>query len=174
MEVVVGISTILLFWKYRLSGELIIVGFFLLLMLLVAVIDWQHLIIPNEVLLAGIVIGLAIKLLLGHENTASDIVSAISAFAVVSAIRFLGSAYFKKEAMGMGDVKLAALIGFFLGWQLFLLSLWFAAVGGSIYGIARSGKGIRIPFGSFMAATSAIVMIFRDEVSQLLVQYFSP
>jgi leader peptidase (prepilin peptidase)/N-methyltransferase len=75
----------------------------------------------------------------------------------------VGSKLFKKEAMGGGDIKLAAMIGAFLGWKLTLLSLFLGFFLGSIIGVivllTSKNKSDVLPFGPFIAL-GAFVSIF--------------
>lgn len=77
-------------------------------------------------------------------------------------VRALGSAVFRKEAMGFGDVKLMAMIGAFLGWQGALLSLFLGCVFGAIVGAGLALRGsaqARIPFGPYLAM-GAVTSLF--------------
>jgi len=72
------------------------------------------------------------------------------------------------EGMGLGDVKLMASIGAFLGWQGALSVLLLGSVGGSLVGILlvmQSGRRLRtaIPFGCFLGL-AAIVVLFRNVI----------
>jgi prepilin signal peptidase PulO-like enzyme (type II secretory pathway) len=73
----------------------------------------------------------------------------------------------KIEGMGFGDVKLAAMIGVVLGWQLTLLTLFVAALAGSLWGavllVRREGTGkTALPFGTLLAPASLIVLLWGD------------
>jgi leader peptidase (prepilin peptidase) / N-methyltransferase len=70
----------------------------------------------------------------------------------------------KEEGMGLGDVKMLAMVGAFLGWQgvlvtVFLGSLAGALVGLALIGIGRLDLGSRLPFGVFLAG-GALVALF--------------
>ena len=61
----------------------------------------------------------------------------------------------------MGDVKMLAMIGAFLGWKLTLLTLMLASFAGSIVGVAliaprRGGMKYALPFGTFLALGAAL------------------
>ena len=60
-----------------------------------------------------------------------------------------------KEALGFGDVKMVAMMGAFLGWQLTLVALFLASMLGSVIGIAivalTRDRDYQIPLGSFLA-----------------------
>ena len=76
--------------------------------------------------------------------------------------------------MGMGDVKMLAMIGAFLGWQSMLITLVLASLLGSAVGVAmimlrQGGMQSALPFGSFMAV-SALISI---SVGQPLLRWYS-
>ena len=66
-----------------------------------------------------------------------------------------------EEGLGMGDVKMLAMIGAFLGWQLTLLTLMLASFAGTIIGVGMiaTGRGTMkyaLPFGTFLAIGAAV------------------
>ena len=73
----------------------------------------------------------------------------------------------KIEGMGGGDVKLAAMFGTVLGWELTLMTLFLSAVAGSIWGIIlmarkQGGGQTPIPFGSLLAPVSLVCFLWGD------------
>ena len=73
----------------------------------------------------------------------------------------------KREGMGGGDVKLAAAMGAFLGWQPVLLVLFLASLAGGLFGaaliaFARKGGGAKIPFGVFLAPVGFLVLLYGE------------
>ena len=78
----------------------------------------------------------------------------------------------------MGDVKLSGLIGFFVGFDCFLVALWLAAILGAAYGIMRiamhaSTASHKLPFGSFLAVTSVLVMFFQNTIRVIFAQWLT-
>jgi len=76
-------------------------------------------------------------------------------------IALVGSFILRKEAMGMGDIKLVAGMGAFLGWQAPLFIIAVSSVLGSVIGIGmmiRKQKrwGLKMPFGPFLAMAAVI------------------
>ena len=66
----------------------------------------------------------------------------------------------KVEGMGFGDVKMMAMLGAFLGWQLAFVTLVMASIAGSVLGVVliASGRGelsTKLPFGTFLALGAA-------------------
>lgn len=74
-------------------------------------------------------------------------------------------------AMGFGDVKLAAVLGAFLGWEKFLVALFLAVTLGALFGVAQriAGGGRLIPFGPYLLVGALLALFFGDA---LLAWYF--
>ena len=69
------------------------------------------------------------------------------------------------DGMGLGDVKMLAMIGAFLGWQAVLLTLFIGSLAGAIVGIslAALGRGTmksRLPFGTFLGAAALVASLW--------------
>lgn len=90
---------------------------------------------------------------------------------VTWSVRALGSAVFRKEAMGFGDVKLMGMIGAFLGWQSALLTLFLGCLFGAVVGAAVAFRGsmqARIPFGPYLAMGAVASLFGGDRLVELL------
>jgi leader peptidase (prepilin peptidase)/N-methyltransferase len=86
-------------------------------------------------------------------------------------IRAAGSRVFRREAMGLGDVKLLGMIGAFLGWQGALLTMFLGCVAGAMIGgilALRSGLGLRIPFGPYLALGALVSLFAQRPILDLL------
>ena len=124
-------------------------------MIVLAAIDLRHRILPNVITLPGVAAGLACSLW-WEPGWLSSAAGAAAGWAVLRAV---GEAYFRlrgREGMGMGDVKMLAMIGAFLGWPHMLVTLLIASVSGSLVGGAlvlasRDNLSYPLPFGSFLA-----------------------
>lgn len=154
-----------------------------MVMLPVGIIDWQHLIIPNPLIAAGLGLGLVLQMALSHNHLSMCIEGAGVSFALVLAIRRMGEFLFKRECMGWGDVKLSAMLGLFLGWQHFLVSLWLASTLGLLYS-ALSCRFIfidywkldirhcpELPFGTFLAIASSFVLFTSELIDKMVLQW---
>ena len=111
-------------------------------MIAVFFIDLRHYIVPNEITFVLLPLGLAGCTglwFLGAEvpHPLQALAGAVAGGGVLLVVGLAGSWIFRKEAMGMGDVKLLATIGAFLGaWPTLLVVVMLSAVGGSLIGIA--------------------------------------
>jgi len=173
VEISVGLLLVFYVYKLGISPEFTIVTAYSLVMFLVAMIDWKYLMIPNTVLAAGVILGVILRFWVAPWTLSGGFIAAAFAFTTVLSIRFFGNMFFKKETMGFGDVKLAALVGFFIGFQSFLVSLWTASIIAVIFGVSRqlflkAPKETKLPFGSFLAFTSVVVMLFQNVINQHL------
>lgn len=130
------------------------------LLIPVAFIDIDHKIIPNSVMAIGAVIGLGLLLGTEIDHSVRHIVAAVSAGGFLLIVALL-----RPGGMGMGDVKLAAVMGLFLGLSV-IPALLIAFVSGSLVGVAiilkrghKLGAKTAIAFGPFLAF-GAIVACF--------------
>jgi leader peptidase (prepilin peptidase) / N-methyltransferase len=141
-------------WKFGLSGEAAVASFFCLALVAVSATDIEHRIIPNRIVLPAAAIVLA-------ANTALH-PSPVWAIAALGASGFLfAAALAYPKGMGMGDVKLALLMGAALGKSVSVAMMigMVAALIPGIYLLARHGSAarkIRIPFGPFLALGSVV------------------
>jgi leader peptidase (prepilin peptidase)/N-methyltransferase len=153
---------------FGLSAEAAVAAFFCAVLVAVSVIDLEHRIIPNRIVLPAAVIVLV-------ANTARDL-SPEWALAALGASGFLLIAAVAYPAgMGMGDVKLALLMGAALGRivPVALMVGMVAALVPSVVLFARHGSKARkmgIPFGPFLAIGSVVALFWGHEI---LDAYFS-
>jgi leader peptidase (prepilin peptidase)/N-methyltransferase len=123
-------------------------------------IDREHQILPNAITLPGIAVGFAFSLFTAPgwvSSLAGIVIGGGSLLAIAYGYYFLRH----EEGLGMGDVKMLALIGAFLGWRLTLLALMMASLSGSIIGVTlivtkRGGMKSALPFGTFLALGAAL------------------
>lgn len=155
-------------WRYGASWTLPPALFFASAMIVVTLIDWDHRIIPDVITLPGIALGILASFL-----TPVTLVEAFAGAALGYALLWgLGRGYHKLtgvEGMGGGDVKLAAMLGAFLGWQGLLITIFLASLSGSIAGLAlvargRGGRRTALPFGTFLAPVAVLVYVWGADL----------
>jgi len=142
-----------------------------LLALLVAItmIDLERQIIPDVITLPGILAGFLANLASGRVSWLESLLGIVVGGGVFLTIAVVGSWMAGQDAMGGGDIKLAAMLGAFLGWKVLLLSLFVSAVGGGILAAALMGSGLRgrkdpLPFGPFLAAGGAAGLFWGERM----------
>ena len=164
----------------NLIAMMVLVGMFIA----VFFIDLKHYIIPNEIIIFGIATGLIFAILKGfnyynwnyHWISLKDaglgfLVGGLTFLLIV----IIGEWLMKAEAMGMGDVKLMAVVGLFLGLKLTILAMFMAFIIGSIVSIFLlvtkiKGRKDQIPFGPFIVIGSIAAMLWGEQILRL---YFS-
>jgi leader peptidase (prepilin peptidase)/N-methyltransferase len=94
-------------------------------------------------------------------------VAVLAAAAILLLIRAAYKRFRNREGMGLGDVKLLAMIAAFLGFWPAILALFLGVFTGAVYGVfqlarGRAGATSRLPFGSFLAAGGLLAALFGD------------
>jgi leader peptidase (prepilin peptidase)/N-methyltransferase len=155
--------------------ELMTTCTFVGLLIAITFIDLEFFIIPNKLSYTGLIAGLlfAIIVTIIHKDyhfLISRLIGAVVGASIILLIAVAGSAIFKKEAMGMGDVKLMAMIGLYLGWwPHIIITLVGASLFGSIIGVVliianRKKMDSRIPFGPFLAFAAVVSMLYGEQL----------
>jgi leader peptidase (prepilin peptidase)/N-methyltransferase len=140
---------------------------FAAMLIAVANIDLEHRIVPNKILLPLAVWGVAATALVRPDSLGESLIAGGAAF---TALLLTALAY--PGGMGMGDVKLAGVMGLYLGVSV-VPALLFAFFAGSVVGIAliaRHGAGARkqgVPFAPFMAAGAFVGLLAGPELIDL-------
>jgi len=160
--------TLLLYW------------YFIAIMIVIFVYDLKYYLILDRVSLPAMVIILLINLLLGASLVNLLIGAVIGAgfFAVqfyLSGLVIHSPKLIKIEKksfgkwVGGGDIRLGALIGFMLGWQGVLITLFIAYVSGSVIGLAliftkKKKMKSQVPFGPFLSAAAIITLLWGNQL----------
>ncbi len=131
-----------------------------LLLVPIFFIDLEHRLVPNAITYPGLVAALALAAAGGRLIDAAVTAAAAGAL-------FFAIAVASRGGMGGGDVKLAAMLGAFLGWPDTGVAILLAFVGGAAVGIALIGLRLRtrkdaIPFGPALAAGAVIAIFAAD------------
>ena len=156
------------------------------LLVVLIIIDARERILPDGVNFTGLGLGLAFSLLSGPSDgtarwlanklfaypppeAAMGLVDALLGAAVGSGLLWVvAEGYFRlrgREGMGLGDVKMMAMAGAFLGLKRTLLTILAGSLLGSIVGLAiiglwKKGSDYELPFGTFLGAAGLLVLYF--------------
>ncbi|MBI3400192.1 MAG: prepilin peptidase [Acidobacteria bacterium] len=122
-------------------------------------IDLEHHLLPNAITLPGIVVGFAFSFLT-EPGWMASIIGIAAGGGVLWVIAEVYYRVRREEGLGMGDVKMLAMIGAFVGWKLTLVALMMASLSGSLIGVVviasrRGGMKYALPFGTFLALGAA-------------------
>lgn len=159
MPVLTGAGFLLAYLEFGLSWELLVACAFIAVMVVVAFIDFYFMIIPNKIVLPAALVGLAVAIALRPDKWWHFLVAAVGSglFLLILAIIWPGG-------MGMGDVKLALLMGGVLG-IFVVVAMFLAFLMGAVVGIAlivskRKTRKDAIPFGPYLALGSVIGLLY--------------
>jgi leader peptidase (prepilin peptidase)/N-methyltransferase len=169
VELLSGVLPVLFFLSFGWSPAFFVYWGVSCVLVIVSFIDLDHLIIPDGFTIPGIAVGLVVAPMAGLIGFWEAVIGALVGGAALLIIGFLGELVFKKESMGMGDVKLAAMLGVFMGWRMLILSLFVAFFIGSVVGIvclANKSKGwdSHLPFGPFIALGAVIALLWGEPI----------
>lgn len=160
-------------WHFRGHPfQILMFDVFSFYLLTIAVIDYHHKIIPDELSLSLLMFGLLSSFwnpYLGSilPRWAESVISALLGGGVMLFFAWFGEKIFKKEALGGGDVKLMAAFGSTLGWNGLLGSLTLGSFVGALWGgslllLKRKKLGESLPYGPFLCFGALISLLFPN------------
>jgi leader peptidase (prepilin peptidase)/N-methyltransferase len=159
-----------LVWRSGIQPVTIVLALFCWALVVVTFIDLDHRIIPDVISLPGTLLGLAASLVPGFPRPVDSLLGTIAGGGFLFLVLYTYEKIMKDEGMGMGDVKLLAMIGAFLGWQALPVTILVASLTGTFAGVGfalAKGEPVRkfpVPFGPFLALGSVIHLFFGVEM----------
>lgn len=163
VEAFLGASSVVAFNRHGPSLEYVIELGFVAAMVALVFIDYSHRILPDTITLQGAVAGLA----LAFFRETVTFYQAVAGLLLGAGLLFLvAEVYFRVrnlEGLGMGDVKMMAMVGAFLGWKAVLLTVFLGSFLGSLVGIGimmiqRRTLKTSLPFGTFLGAAATFTL----------------
>jgi len=190
VELLTAIMLLALFNRSGLTYDFFFYMVLLCALIVATFIDIRHRIIPDEISIGGMILGLILSSVRGIKLSPFffSIKPAFNSFlglivggGVIYLSGFLFDlVYFKllkrpaiqgeTESMGGGDVKLLAMIGAFLGWQRALLTFFLAPFFGVVIGIINllTKKDHTIPYGPFLSLAALLSLFWADKILHLI------
>ena len=176
VEVVTGVAFVLVVWLT--PPEPLLAARLLLTCLLIVLfgIDLEHQILPNVLTLPGIVAGFLFALA-GPPGWRDSLIGIALGGGLLYAVAAGYYAVRKEEGLGMGDVKMLAMIGAFLGWQAVLLTVVLASFSGAVIGVAliaaqKGSMKYALPFGTFLALGAGVAMLAGEGIIAWYVGFY--
>lgn len=173
VELLTALFSLLLFLHYSLTEYFIYFAFFSSLVV-VTFIDLKHQIIPDAISLPGIGAGFLASFVLPRITYLDSLLGIALGGGILYSVALGYYLITKTEGMGMGDVKLLAMIGAFLGSKAVVITIFLSAFLGAVVGVAImviKGKSRKyaIPYGPFLSI-GALLSLFWGDV--LLAWYY--
>lgn len=179
IELLTGILTGFLAWKFGASWELVGAVIFTWALLALTFIDFDHQLLPDDITLGLLWLGLVFSLGIVFVSPRDAIIGAISGYLSLWLIFHTFRLLTGKEGMGYGDFKLFAALGAWLGWQMLPLVILVSSATGAILGgalIALRGRDRAqpIPFGPFLAIAGLIAFLWGDAILGWYLDLYRP
>jgi len=198
VELTAGLLALYLYSVFGLSAALAKAATLAAALLVLTITDWRERLLPDLVTFPGMALGLGFSLIVPVDDGVgmflarqagldripvrldSLLDSLLGALLGAGLLYALGEAYFRlrgREGMGFGDVKMMAMVGFFLGPKLALLTIFLGSAAGAVLGLAflaASGKSsdYELPFGSFLGVAAMVATVWGRAILQWYLGYF--
>ena len=178
VELATGLLFLLVAWLTPAGPLLVARLLFVVILVVLFGIDLHHQILPNVITLPGIAIGFLFSLV-----TPPGWMNSLIGIALGGGILYaIAAAYYavrREEGLGMGDVKMLAMIGAFLGWKAVLVTLILSSFAGALVGIgiialSRGSMRLALPFGTFLAVGAIAAMIVGEPLVSWYSGFFVP
>ena len=172
---------LVMYYRFGLTLEFLLALVFVAVLVPIFVIDAQHYIIPNTLIVTGLIFGFVIVCAIAYQRAdvwylLIRLIVAIAGGMALWLVAVIGSAVLRKTAMGGGDIKLMALNGLFLGaWPELAMVIAFSAFSGAVVGTVLIISGIKdrqspIPYGPFLAGAAVLVLLWGDNLWRMYLQ----
>ena len=159
-EILCGLLFVFCYLSFGLSLDLIIALTFVSLLIIVILSDYYYMIIEDSVLIVfGILLIIEIFFIHGFDYLLSSLLSSLIAFLIMLILKIAGDLAFKRESLGGGDIKLMAIFGLMIDWDMSIITIFlsaFIALPVSIF-ILKTNKNHEIPYGPFLSIAALII-----------------
>ena len=183
VEALTGILTAAVAWKFGFGCSALAAAVLTWFLIALTFIDLDHQLLPDNLTLPLLWLGLCASLWLPPSAAAtvpvdvhSSLIGAVAGYVSLWSVYHLFRLFTGKDGMGYGDFKLFAALGAWFGWQMLLPIILFASAAGAVIGIAmlamrKRQRATPIAFGPFLAAAGWLMLLFGQ---QLVADYLPP
>ena len=158
-------------WHFGFGASALGALLFVWAMVALTFIDLDTQLLPNDITLPLLWLGLAFNLGTTFAELPDAVIGATAGYLALWSVFWLFKLATGKEGMGYGDFKLLAAIGAWLGWQMLPLTILLSSLVGAVVGIllivvARHGRNVPIPFGPYLAAAGLIALFWGERITE--------
>lgn len=169
LEILSAVLSVITAWHFGFGWQTFAALILLWGLLALAFIDLEQQLLPDNITLPLLWLGLLISITNLFTNSTTAILGASAGYSLLWVIAWLFKTITKKIGMAHGDFKLFALLGAWLGWQLLPFVLLIAALLGSLVGILliatkQQSRHTPIPFGPFLAFAGWIALLWGQQL----------
>ena len=171
MEALTGIMSGFIAWHFGYGFITVAALIFVWSMIALAFIDLDTQLLPDEVTLPLLWIGLLINLGNGFTDISSAVIGAASGYIFLWLIYWCFKIATGKEGMGYGDFKLLAVIGAWFGWKMLPLVVLLSSLAGAVIGIgliivAKNKRDTPFPFGPYLVGGGLVALFWGDQLNR--------
>ena len=175
IEIMTTLLSIVIAWHFGFSWQCLAALFFTWALIAASVIDFDHKLLPDDITLSFLWIGILLNIFGMFTDSTSSIIGAVAGYLALWSVYWAFKLLTGKEGMGYGDFKLLAMLGAWMGWQalpgiVLLSSLVGAIIGISLILFRGRDKNIPIPFGPYLAIAGWIYFLWGSWINEA---YFS-
>lgn len=182
VELLTGVIFVAIYANMGISVVSVLMMILASILVVITFTDIDHMIIPNKVVLFGIISGLIANGLYIYTGLYpyinkvwySGLIGGLAPCLLLFILSWISTKIYGEEGgIGMGDVKLFIPIGLFLGWGYGLLSLWLSFIIGAVVGVVllvtkKKGRKDHIPFGPSIAVATLLTILYGQSILLLL------
>ncbi len=164
VELLSGGLTLFTYLKFGLAPAFFFYTAFFYFLIVISFIDLERKLILNKVLIWMFLAGLGLNLAFNILPYKESLFGFLAGGGMMLLFAFLGNLIFRKESLGMGDVKFAAVAGIFLGWKMVMVALFCGFLIAFLIlifmmALQKTSTGEYVPLGPFLAM-GLIVFVF--------------
>lgn len=172
VELMTGAVFAELFWHFGLSAALLKYLFLSCILIAASFIDLEHYVIPDRLVATGFIGAGLFELYFREVGFLSSFLGSVASGGILLSVIILS-----RGGMGLGDAKLAAMAGFFLGWPKAVFSLFLAVISGGIVAaflllLKLKGRKDAVPFGPFISLGAIAALLWGEAVFGWYVNVF--
>ena len=170
VEVLTGVLTGFLAWRYGVTAVAAFSIVYLWALIALTFIDADTTLLPDDITFPLLWLGLLVNYGGLFTDIGSATLGAVGGYLVLWSVYWGFKLLTGKEGMGYGDFKLLAALGAWLGWQLLPLVILLSAAVGTVVGIGGillkgRDKGAKLPFGPYLAAAGFIALVWGQQLN---------
>ncbi|MFZ1851089.1 MAG: A24 family peptidase [Nitrosomonas sp.] len=177
IEVLTALMSGLVAWHFGFSLLTLAALIFVWALIALAVIDLNTQLLPDDITLPLLWLGILVNLNNGFTDINSSVMGAVVGYLSLWSIYWCFKLLTGKEGMGYGDFKLLAAIGAWLGWTILPLVIVFSSLIGAVVGISlilksKHDKNSTIPFGPYLAGGALVALLAGEKINQMYLGLF--
>lgn len=177
VEALTGLLFLLVFMRFGMLWATPVYWLLMAALIVITFIDFDYQIIPDVISLPGVPIGFVLTFFVAGVSWSDSLLGILvggGSLACVAGIYYLLT---RNEGMGMGDIKLLAMLGAFMGWKAILPTIFLGSLIGSLVGvplmlIKRASGKLAIPFGPFLSLGAIIYLLWGSDLISWYLSFF--